>query len=140
MALCTLSVMFSVETGPFRSRVSDGYRFSNAFQIEHGFGNITSIPALVMVIERKSGAEPTEFVSIPAYTVPDRDWRTWPGPEFNKTFVSDERWMHGFTVDYFTMVREGMKLRAAATIRKGSMIRSDRLSPPPRKRHPGSPS
>lgn len=132
VALCTLSVMFGVRAGRFRSRVAGEYRLTHAFQIEHGFGNVTAIPAVVVVIDRKPGTEPTEFVSVPRDTVPDGDWRTWPGLEYNRTFVDDDSWMYWFTPDCCEIIkREGVKLGTAATIRKGSMIRSDRLFPPP---------
>lgn len=137
VVLRSLSVMFGIRTGAFRSRVTSEYRLTHAFRIEHGFGNAVPLPAIVMVIDRKPGTEPTEFVSVPCETVPDRDWTTWPGLEYNKTFVEDDSWMDGFEIDCCISMREGVKLGTIESVRKGTMIRSDRLSPPP-KRHPGS--
>ena len=130
VALCTTSIMFGIRAGAFRSRVASECHLTHVSKIEHGFGNAVSIPATVMVIDRNTGSEPTEFVSVPNDTAPDGDWRAWPGLKFNKTFVDDDDWMGGFAFDCSIIMRDGVKLGTIASVRKGSMMRSDKLFPP----------
>ena len=83
VALCTTSIMFGIRAGAFRSRVASECHLTHVSKIEHGFGNAVSIPATVMVIDRNTGSEPTEFVSVPNDT--PQTGTGGPGPDSSST-------------------------------------------------------